>query len=465
MYSSVTRPPGSARRRQPGTGFVPSALLRGLLLLTALSPHLASAAEGWPEPLEGEQAGEGATAGWESAGDDWDEASPSPWLPLSGFVELAAGARLQRPIAPLPAGTLREARLRLETGYHANKLRLTLKGDLLYDDLDTGWQQVLRELNVTLTPHPRLDLKAGRQVLTWGTGDYLFLNDLFPKDWQAFFSGRDDEYLKAPSDSLRASWYGDQVSLNLVWTPAFQADQYLTGERFSFFSPGAGQPVAPRPSLSVDEPDNGSWAARLYVSRGQQEWALYGYRGYSTQPTAQTPAGTPRFSRLNAWGASVLTPLGSGLVNLEAAYHDSLEDRRGDNPRAPNSQWRLLAGYQQEWFRNFTLAGQYYLEWTADHAALLAASSQPQLEPEKRRHLLTLRLNYRMLRDRLNLGLFTFYSPSDEDYYLRPVASYRLDDHWQFSGGANLFGGKHNHTFFGQLEENSNAYLRLRYNF
>ena len=36
------------------------------------------------------------------------------------------------------------------------------------------------------------DLKIGQQVLTWGTGDYVFLNDLFPKDYQSFFSGRDD---------------------------------------------------------------------------------------------------------------------------------------------------------------------------------------------------------------------------------------------------------------------------------
>ena len=37
------------------------------------------------------------------------------------------------------------------------------------------------------------DVKIGQQVLTWGTGDYVFLNDLFPKDYPSFFAGRSDD--------------------------------------------------------------------------------------------------------------------------------------------------------------------------------------------------------------------------------------------------------------------------------
>ena len=62
-----------------------------------------------------------------------------------------------------------------------------------------------REAWLSTQPLDFLDLKAGRQVVTWGTGDLLFINDLFPKDWQSFILGRDEEYLKAPSDTVKVA--------------------------------------------------------------------------------------------------------------------------------------------------------------------------------------------------------------------------------------------------------------------
>jgi hypothetical protein len=48
---------------------------------------------------------------------------------------------------------------------------------------------------------------------------------------------------------------------------------------------------------------------------------------------------------------------------------------------------------------------------------------------------------------------------------VRPKGSYRIDDHWSAELGGNLFHGKEQHTFFGQLEDNSNAYAAIRYGY
>jgi hypothetical protein len=69
------------------------------------------------------------------------------------------------------------------------------------------------------------------------------------------------------------------------------------------------------------------------------------------------------------------------------------------------------------------------------------------------------------MRQDLRLGLFVYYSPSDEDGYIRLNARYRLDDAWVVDAGANGFFGNQEQTFFGQLENNSNLYLGVRYNF
>jgi hypothetical protein len=407
----------------------------------------------------------------EKAADDWDELWEDDWadepegLVWTGFLELAGGVRTDGGDDPTTA-TLGDARARAETEWLGDGYTMSFKADLLHDEALNDTAIDLRELALQFPVGGALDVKAGRQVLTWGTGDLLFLNDLFPKDFESFFAGRDDEYLKAPSTALRITAYHDWVNADLVWTPEFEPDEFLDGERFSFYDPTLGDIGVLDPPLDPDEPDgldSGELALRLFRRVEATELAVYLYRGYFKQPTAVNESGRPTFAPMNAFGASIRTPLGSGLVNAEVAWYESRDDGNGDDPRIPNSQARWLVGYERELVTNLTGAVQYYGERLADYDALRASYPDPDTLPDEWRSLFTLRLTYRAMRDNLTLGLFTFYSPSDEDYHLRPNISYRISDAWQIAGGANLFGGDQAHTFFGQLEENSNVYVRLRH--
>lgn len=390
--------------------------------------------------------------------DEWDEEAGG--LQWHGFAEAGYGRRLDRDPRLPAVKTLGELRLRAETSWVGDALTLSFKGDAWYDDYLSELDGELRDFSLLTSPSDAVDLKIGRQVLTWGTGDLLFLNDLFPKSWVSFFAGRDDEYLKAPSDAVRMTAYTQAINIDFVWTPVFEPDEYLTGSRFSFFSPSAGDIVAPSPPLSAATPsrtfDNGEFALRLFRTSGSTEYALYLFRGFFKQPG---------FAPLASLGGSLRRPLGGGLLNAEFAYYDSRDDRGGDDPALPNSQLRLLLAYEFEAATRFNVGFQYYVEWMQDHGRLIASSPNPGFEPAERRQLLTNRLSYRLRRDRLRLSLFSFYSPTDKDYYLRPTVSYRHSDRWTISGGLNFFGGERIHTFFGQLEDNSNAYVWARRNF
>ena len=65
----------------------------------------------------------------------------------------------------------------------------------------------------------------------------------------------------------------------------------------------------------------------------------------------------------------------------------------------------------------------------------------------------------------LRLSLFTFYSPTDEDWHLRPAVSYKYSDEITLTAGGNFFGGDKAHTMFGQFAGNNNLYARFRYGF
>ncbi|MCA1796215.1 MAG: hypothetical protein LC645_01510 [Geobacteraceae bacterium] len=154
-----------------------------------------------------------------------------------------------------------------------------------------------------------------------------------------------------------------------------------------------------------------------------------------------------------------------GLFHAEAGYYDSFDDRGGDDPLIPNSEYRLLLGYEQELRRNLSAALQYYLEYMQDYSAYERSLPATQPQRDQDRHVLTLRLTQLAMNQNLTLSLFTYWSPSDADMYLRPLVEYKATDELKVFAGANIFSGRDAHTFFGQFEDNTNVYAGVRYSY
>ncbi|NIA20048.1 MAG: hypothetical protein GWP07_06440, partial [Xanthomonadaceae bacterium] len=288
------------------------------------------------------------------------------------FFELRAGHRLIDPVDEKHT-SLAEARLQLELNADFGWGLVKFKNDFLADPVVDAYLADLRELSLIFFPLDFVDVKIGRQVLTWGTGDLLFVNDLFPKDWKSFFIGRDTEYLKAPSDAVKVSTFFDLVNIDIVYVPLFNGSDYIDGNRLSYWNSLLGC-TAGRDDVFHDEDrdvffNEDEWAARLYRTINGIEAALYGYDGYWKTPEGlSSHSGRLIYPRLRVYGASLRSNLFGGLGNLEAGFYDSRSDHRGDNPLVRNSEWRLLAGFEHELGRDFTGGIQYYLEYMDDYA-------------------------------------------------------------------------------------------------
>ena len=397
---------------------------------------------------------------------------------LHGFLDLRGGSRLQEDPTQR-ATSLLESRLQLDYSQQGETILWQLRGDLVGDEIAAGQATDLergtgifdlREANLLFSPTERSDLKVGRQILTWGTGDLLFINDLFPKDWQSFFVGRDEEYLKAPSDALLVSLFPDWATLDLALTPRFDSDRYLSGQRLSYWNPQLGRIAGREAIINAKQPDR--WfedyelAARISKNIAGVELAGYGYRGFWKSPVGANPtSGQAVSTRLNSYGASLRGQLQGGIIHLEFGYYDSRADRDGRDPQQANSELRYLVGYERELAKELTAGGQFYLEQLLDYDDYRNSLPTTQAARDEYRQVLTLRLTKLLRQQTLTLSLFSYWSPSDQDYYLRPNLKYKLTDNWLLTAGGNLFGGARVHTFFAQLNNNSNLYAGLRYSF
>lgn len=310
-------------------------------------------------------------------------------------------------------------------------------------------------------------IRAGRQIITWGVGDLLFVNDVFPKDWVAFFTGRPLQYLKVASDAIKLSVYTGFVDTELVLSPFFQADHYPTGARLVL--------PDPLPAGAVEDPErtfeNMEIAGKLSKYGADWQVAAYASMGrFGTPAMALGGLAAPNeahffFPRLNTFGTSATGGLLGGVLSVEGAYYDSEDDRGGNKPGVENSHARGLLGYSLSPGEDATLGVQAYAEWMLDYGSYLDGLGPNRAAAEELRWVATMRFTRLLLHQTLTLNVFAFWGVSDDDAYLIPSIRYAFTDALWGEIGANFFAGSGDDTMFGALDKNDNIYVTARFGF
>lgn len=368
----------------------------------------------------------------------------------------------------LPDYLLGDERVQIEITRFGKNASLLGRVDLYYDAIDKRTELDVREAYIDLSLG-KFDVRAGRQIITWGVGDLVFINDLFPKDWVAFLSGQPLQYLKVGSDAINLNFSPGFASFQVIAISFYQADKLPAGNRLLAFDPAPS--IANRRDVQPDiSYKNTQVAARIYRYLGNFDASLYFHRGFWGSPPGMNidpVADSLTFihPRLNAYGASIQGASLKGVISLEGGYYDSRDDRTGSNPGVENSQFRFLGGYQRAIGDNLTFGLQYYGESIRNYAEYEQAIPVTFPKREQTRHTFSLRFTQLCMYQTMRLSFFSFYSPNEKDYYLNPEIRYELGNGLWASLGGNIFGGEKDHTFLGQFEKNTNVYFVLRYGF
>ena len=380
---------------------------------------------------------------------------------IHGFVMgNFAGRTLAAPEeAPQGDFLLAEERLRLDLETWADSVDASaqVRADFVHDAVDNTFDIDLREAYLDYITGD-FDFRIGRQVATWGVGDLVFINDVFPKDWVSFFSGRPLEYLKTGVDGFRTRYSSGVLNAELLVLPVFTPDTLPTGERFLLPDPFEGIPKDAR--LPPSSYDNTELAFRLYGRTGGFDVSGYLYRGFWRTPGFELddPLAPTRVTgvhpHLSVYGASAQRNFLGGVLSLEAGYYDFRETETREIVGVPDLEKRFLVGYQKEIRTDFTLGVQYYAEDSPESPSGAGGY----------RDTVTLRLDRYLEQQIWKLGLFAFYSPADNDYLLQPQIAYKFSDEFGVTAGANLFGGAET-TFLGRFDGNDNVYASFRFDF
>lgn len=376
---------------------------------------------------------------WEDWGND-QTANDSPWI-FNSYIQALLGQRLHNNSA-VTNTSAKQATWRLEADYEGDIFQLKVKSNARYDGITKQSTLKMRELALTVnfadsdmalikdTLLANTSLVIGRQSLSWGVGDFLFINDIYAKNWSAFFDGSDIQYLKQPNDALKLSYFADSVSIDFVYQPSTNTDQLVNHESL----------------LLPATPDGSTTNARIYFSHGKADYAVYASDGYS--PSPEQVGNEFSYHKLRTLGFSGVMPLYNGLFKFEAGKHW----RRGNLTPNKKTQTRFLFGYEQELIPRLNLSLQGYIEHDSTPSTY------------NHRQVVTAQFNYLSEDSAWQSQLMFFHSPNHYDSYIRYSTNLRYSDAFSLSFGANILTGNEQ-SFFGRLGQQDNAFVRATYYF
>jgi hypothetical protein len=390
-------------------------------------------------------------------------------ISINGFLQGNYSANLARSNPEGSDFKWAEEAIQLKLSADKDLFYFFLKGELSYDHIEDKANSELREGYVDYLAD-YWDIRIGRQIITWGLGDLIFINDVFPKDYEAFFSGRPFEYMKIGSDGVKIGIYPSFFSTELVIIPFFEPNNFPDNSRFWMFDPmpAVTDRNEKEPSTTLE---NTEIALRIYRNITEFDISLYFYRGFFRQSSmlpdsfsAPTTI-TLFYPKLSVYGASLQGRALDGIVSLEFGFYDSRQDRAGTDPMIPNQSTRFLAGYQRQLWEDFTAGIQYYALYMHDYNQYKKNLPQGFPKEKKWQDIFTIRLTHLFMHQTLKLSFFSFWSFSDGDYMLIPEVKYKFTDHLWAATGANIFGGGEEWNQFGSLDDNDNLYVQIRYEF
>ncbi len=342
-----------------------------------------------------------------------------------------------------------------------------VKLDVLHDSVTKEKKLDVREAYLDFSLG-KADVRAGKQILTWGVGDLIFINDVFPKNLNAFFKGEPSEYLKKGETGVFVGLPLSPWNMEAVFIPSFEPDETPSAKQFYMVNPFSALPQ--EEIKKTAQYKNAQITLRAYANVKNTDVSLYFYKGFYKSPSMMpdnlaAPAKAYLFyPSLLVYGASAQKNFMDGVLSLEAGYTHSKDDSAGTNPFVPNSSTRFLAGYQRSLKSDLHFGMQYYGEWMKDYNAYKAAFPAGFPAQRKLRDVVTARITKTMNYETQKLSLFSFYSPSDGDFYVIPEVSRKFSDVFTVTAGGNFFGGSEE-TFFGQFNKNDSAYVYARYDF
>ncbi len=182
----------------------------------------------------------------------------------------------------------------------------------------------------------------------------------------------------------------------------------------------------------------------------------------STTPPSPILTGltiTPEHHRLTIAGGSFSTEIKGLIFRGEGAYYSGkffqTEDPLATDALIQKDYLNYVAGIDFN-IGSVKFSTQFIQKYILEY--------NESMSENEFQNTATFMARYDMMRETLHLELFSYIGLTDNDALIRPKITYDFDDSFSILLGGNIFVGERDGQF-GQYQDNSMAYMKIKYNF
>lgn len=310
------------------------------------------------------------------------------------------------------------------------------------------------------------NLKAGRQIVSWGIADGMRITDIIsPMDMTEFLA-QDYDDIKMPVNAIKLRWVKPKMNLELIYIPipSYSIMPYEAENPWSIF-PTEGEPVFDinmdnKPELTLK---NSEYGIRFSSFLSGIDFSLSALHTWNKTPvfTRSMSANSDTvYVKANHYNLDMLSldfslPKGPFVFRGEAAYYiGEFHEATNLAPIKKNSLNWLIG---VDWYpgNDWTLTAQYSHKLIPDYIDVLAEKENTILS--------TIGITKKLFRSTLSISTFAYIDVSNSGFFDRSSLDYALSDQIHIMLGYDWFNG--DKGMFGMYENNSEIWFKAKYSF
>lgn len=311
-----------------------------------------------------------------------------------------------------------------------------------------------------------VDIRAGRQIVTWGVADAMRITDIIsPMDFTEFLT-QDYDDIRIPVNGIRVRYTRPKWSAEAIVIPvsSFYELSADNANPWAVSLPGVNVPY----SINLDNtPEkqfrNMEYGGRIGAYLSGVDFNLYALRTWNKMPVfrkTMTADGSlscdGEYRRMTMLGADLSVPLGKFIVRAEAAeYFGEAQDPVVNADVVTRNSTNALIGV--DWYagNDWQLGLQYSHKYISGDMSGISSCRNAGMA--------TVRISKDLLHSTLSLSTFAYIDVANGGVYNRLSADYGLTDQIHALLGYDFFHAEKGQ--FAMYDRNSEVWIKLKYSF
>lgn len=385
-----------------------------------------------------------------------------PAIRIKGFVDTYHAIRTEKSNDWMSSRSRVRGELTLEKG----NAGMFVSMNAVYNSILNNQSGLyLREAYAYYTPES-WDIRAGRQIITWGVADAMRLTDIIsPMDYTEFLA-QDYDDIRIPVNGLRLRYIRPKWSMEAVIIPVSSFYE-LTVDKdnpWAISLPGVGLPytinLGRKPGQTLT---NIEYGGRIGFYLSGVDFSVSALQTWNKMPVFRKRIGQNgnllcegEYARMTMLGTDLSVPIGKFVIRAEMAeyFNEAQEPVVGGDVRRCNST-NALVGIDFYPGNDWTLGVQYF------HKYINRCDSS--ISSYRNAGISTLRISKDLLHNTLNISTFAYIDVSNGAIYNRLSADYAITDQIHAMLGYDLFHA--DAGMFAMYKQNSEMWMKLKYSF